>query len=446
MRTLKLSKFILLGVCLFGATNLMAQPKKVELSLTKAIEIALDSNPTIKVAELEIIRAQYVVKEGQASLFPTVDATMNYSRNLMLPVMFLPDGAFGPGSGGAMRIGFENGYNAGISASLPLYMPTIYRNISMTKAQLAMAVESARASRVNMVSEVKNGYYNIVLAENSLNVLMENKAVLTKNVEDIKAKYEQGMASEYDLLTAQVQLQNLLPVIDKAVASLSISNYMLKVLLSFPQEIELVLTQDFEFLKEVKNENPDPKSVDLSQNTDLNLIEHQMKLQEHQYRLSRANRIPTVFANFNITTQSQSNDFKIGHYQWAESSLVGLGVKIPIFAGMKNRYKDIQVKNTIQQTQINRDYLEANLAMQASNIISNINSAKSQILSNQIAIGQARKAYSISETRFRVGAGTILELNSSQVALMQAELSLNQSIYDLLVALSSYDKLLGRDK
>lgn len=221
---------------------------------------------------------------------------------------------------------------------------------------------------------------------------------------------------------------------------------MLKVLLSFPQDVELALTEDFELLKSSKNQDPTVKDVDLSKNTDLNLIEHQMKLQEQQYRLSRANRIPTVFANFNISTQSQSNDFKIGHYQWAESSLAGIGVKVPIFTGLKNRYKDLQIKNTIKQTEINKNYLEANLNMQASNIISNINSAKSQILSNQVAIEQAKKAYSISETRFRVGAGTILELNSSQVALMQAELSLNQSIYDLLVALSNYDKLLGRDK
>lgn len=446
MKILNLSKFVLLTGFLFATSYLMAQPKKVELSLSKAIEIALDTNPTIKVAELEIIRAEYVLKEGKSSLYPTLEGSMNYSRNIMLPVMFLPDGTFGPGSGGAMRIGFENSYNAGVTASLPVYMPTIYRNISLTKEQLALSVENARASRVNMTNEVKNGYYNVVLAENSLNVLLQNKELLMKNVTDIENKLKQGMASEYDLLTAQVQYQNLLPVIDKALSSLKVSNYMLKVLLSFPQEVELSLTEDFKLLREAKDSNPDPNTIDLSKNTDLSVVGHQIKLQEHQYRLNRANRIPTVFASFNVTTQSQSNDFKIGQYRWAESSLAGLGVKVPIFTGLKNRYKDIQIKNSIQQSEISRDYLERNLTMQASNIISNINSAKSQIVSNEIAIAQAKKAYDISQTRYRVGAGTILELNSSQVALMQAELSMNQAIYDLLVALSSYDKILGREK
>lgn len=446
MNILNFKKLFLVGACVLCSTLVMAQTKKVELSLSKAIEIALDSNPTIKVAELEIVRAEYIIKEGKSALFPTVEGSMGYSRNIMLPVMFLPDGAFGPGTGGAMKMGFNNSFNAAATASMPIYMASIYRSIAMSKEQLAMTVESARASRVNMVAEIKSAYYNIVLAQNSLEVLEQNRELLKKNVTDIDNKFKQGVASEYDLLSAQVQLQNLLPVIDKAQSSLKISNYMMKVLLSFPQDVELELVEDFEMLKDMNNQNLDASGVDLSKNTDLSQLGHQLKLQEHQFRLSRANRIPSVHASINLTTQTQSQDFKISSYKWAESSLAGLSVKIPIFAGMKNRYKDIQIKNSIQQIETNRNYLEANLNTQASSIISNVNSAKSQIISTQVAIEQAKKAYSIAETRYRVGAGTVLELNSSQVALMQSELNLNQAIYDLLVALSSYDKLLGKDK
>ena len=446
MKNLNIYKLILLGVlCTTTSISAWAQPQKVELSLSKAIEIALDSNPTIKIAELEITRSEYVIKEGKSALYPTVDANLGYSRNIALPVMFLPEGALGPGSGGAMRMGFENGFQAVGTVALPVYMPSIYRNISMSKEQLALSIESARASRVNMVNEVKNAYYNIVLAKNSLDVLLENKSLVEKTVTDIENKYKAGLAAEYDLLTAQVQLQNLMPVIERAESGHRIANYMLKVLLSLPENVEVALTDDFNSIKNERTVVPTGK-LDLSNNTDLRIVGHQIKLQEHQYRLSRANRMPSVFANVNFMTQSQSHDFKISHYNWAGSSLAGLSVKIPIFAGLKNKYKDIQIKNSIKQTEISRTYLEANLNTQASSIMSSIASAEAQILSNNIAIKQATKAYEITQTRFRVGSGTILELNSSQVSLMQAELNLNQSIYDLLTALSNYDKLLGKDK
>lgn len=446
MNILNLKKMLLLLVSISFSFGAWGQSEKVKLNLLKAIEIALDNNPTVKVAELEIVKAQYIVKESQSALIPTAEANFNYGNNIKLPVMFLPDGTFGPGSGGAIEIGFANSLTAGLAVGLPLYMPTVYRNISLSREQLALSVENARASRINMVNEVKNSYYNIVLAENSLYVLLENKSVMEKTVSDIQNKLDQGVVSEYDLLTAKVQLINILPTIDRAEASLKIANYMLKVLLSLPQDIELDLIDDFIALKGINYREQEREAINLSGNSDLKVLGYNLKMQEHQYRISRASRIPTVFANFNIGSQTQSNDFKISDFEWANTALVGVGIKVPIFSGLKNRYRDIQIKNSISQTEISRKYMESNLNMQASNIISQINSAKSQIVTNTEAVKLAKKANEISVIRFNIGSGTILELNSSQVALMQAELSFNQSVYDLLVSLSSYDKLLGKEK
>jgi outer membrane protein TolC len=60
-------------------------------------------------------------------------------------------------------------------------------------------------------------------------------------------------------------------------------------------------------------------------------------------------------------------------------------------------------------------------------------------------VTQAQKAYDISFTRYNAGAGTILELNSAQLALTQAKLSYSQSIYDYLAAYAEYEKALGKD-
>ena len=58
----------------------------------------------------------------------------------------------------------------------------------------------------------------------------------------------------------------------------------------------------------------------------------------------------------------------------------------------------------------------------------------------------ARKAYRISDTRYRAGAGTILELNSAQLAQTQAQLNYSQAIYDYLSAKAEYDRLIGREE
>jgi outer membrane protein TolC len=66
-----------------------------------------------------------------------------------------------------------------------------------------------------------------------------------------------------------------------------------------------------------------------------------------------------------------------------------------------------------------------------------------QVVSNKEAVLQAEKGRTIAEKRYEVGRGTILELNSSEVALTQAQLTYNQSIYDYLVAKADLDLVMG---
>jgi outer membrane protein TolC len=66
-----------------------------------------------------------------------------------------------------------------------------------------------------------------------------------------------------------------------------------------------------------------------------------------------------------------------------------------------------------------------------------------QVMSNKEAVLQAEKGRTIAEKRYEVGRGTILELNSSEVALTQAKLTYNQSIFDYLVAKADLDLVMG---
>lgn len=69
-----------------------------------------------------------------------------------------------------------------------------------------------------------------------------------------------------------------------------------------------------------------------------------------------------------------------------------------------------------------------------------------QLASNKESVAQAEKGRVIAEKRYEVGRGTILELNSSEVALTQAQLTYNQAIYDYLVARTDLDYVLGNER
>ena len=61
----------------------------------------------------------------------------------------------------------------------------------------------------------------------------------------------------------------------------------------------------------------------------------------------------------------------------------------------------------------------------------------------QKGVEQAERGYMISQKRYDTGAGTWLEMNDAELALTQARLNFNQSIYDYMVAKADLEKVLG---
>ena len=99
----------------------------------------------------------------------------------------------------------------------------------------------------------------------------------------------------------------------------------------------------------------------------------------------------------------------------------------------------------MRQLDWNRVDTERQLNMQVTSYRNNMAASSEQVLSNKENVMQAEKAVTIAGKRYDVGKGTVLELNSSQVSLTQAQLTYNQSIYDYLVAKADLDQVLGKE-
>ena len=184
---------ICMGLVSFGIATAQQTGEVLTLSINEAIELALSDNPTVKVANLEIERYDYVRKQTISSLYPSVDVSGQYSLAIRRQEMTQ-----------GFSFGGKNTFNVGGSVALPLFVPAIYEQLKMTRTQMESAVESARATRIDMVASVRSAYYNVLLAEQSLSVLKEAIATTEKVVANTKSLYENGLASEYDYLTAEV--------------------------------------------------------------------------------------------------------------------------------------------------------------------------------------------------------------------------------------------------
>ncbi len=430
-----------------------AQP--MTLSLDKALEIALSDNPTIRVADLEIERQDWVRKQSVGNLLPSVSVSGQYSYSIVKQEMAK-----------GLSFGADNSISTSAQLTLPLFAPSVYEMLRMNQTQLEQAVESARSSKITLANEVKKAYYNILLAEQSLSVLKESEKSIAETVANTEAMYRQGLASEYDLLTAQVQLSNLKPTILQTETSIRTSKLLFRMYLGLPAEVEFTLEGTLDdFAEEVAAATIPTNEIDYANNADLRALELQARLLEHQLKLTNASRLPTIaaFSSFMFSGNDNTMDFgsmmggAMGggaggsapatkkEWWWQNPLSAGISISIPLFSGGKNVNKAHEIRNSLSQLSLQRDYLKQSIGVQVENAFNAILTAREKMAANEITVRQAEKAYEIAEVRYNAGAGTILELNSSELSLTQARLNYSQAIYDYLAARADYEKIIGED-
>ncbi|MGQ1889851.1 TolC family protein [Thermophagus sp. OGC60D27] len=416
------------------------------LTLDKAIEIALSENPSIKVADKEIVKVDYSRKEAWADLIPSVSASGSYSRNMKKPVMFLPeDMSAGFGGSNKLEIGYDNSYSAGINASVPLFNMSLFRNIQMTEVEMKNALEAARQSRINMISEVEKAYFNCLLANDSYHVLARSLHNAKENFQNTKRLFAHGAAAEYDVIRSEVQVRNLEPSLTEADNGREVTILMLKILLGLGKDTPIRLTEELASFQILMEEMPQQPFQDISNNPDLKLLDIQKQMIDKQFDMTRAMRFPTLSAFMQFQLQTEANDFEFNQYQWVNPIVAGLQLQIPIFNGFSNRYREKQVEVSKQQLSFQRENVERQISVSLLNAFRAMEAALDKIESAKVAVRQAQRGYDIAQKRYETGAGTLLELNDAEVALTRSRLNLNQARFDFLSARVEYDNILGNN-
>ncbi len=432
-------KGLLLGVgLLLGAGTLNAQ--QLDLTLQQAIGIALDENPTIKVADKEIQVKKIADTEAWQALLPSVTANASVQHTLLAAEMNL--------GGNKFKMGEDN-TNTGVLAgtlSLPLFAPTVYQNMKLTKTDIELAREQARNSRLDLVNQVTKAFYQMLLSQDSYNVMQESYKTSKENFDVVNEKYKVGSVSEYDKISAEVQMRSMNSSMVSTQTALTLAELQLKVLMGIDPNIKVVINDKLEnYENELVLAEVDDTEAALQNNSAMRQFDINREMLDRALKIQRTSFMPTV--SFSLTGQYQSlynKNWSLWDYDWSPSASFTIGISIPIFTA-SNWTKLKTTKLQISELEDNRLNTRRQLAMSAQSYMHNMASSIVQVESNKEAVRQADKAVTIAAKRYDVGKGTILELNQSEVALTQSQLTYNQSIYDYLVNKSELDYTLGRE-
>lgn len=451
----------------------------VVISLEQALKIALSENIAVKVADKEIERTKYAKKGTYASLFPQIDATGSYQRTIKKQVMYMDfdmssfgggsaagsgstgSGTAGTGEGsgtgagstasssknnGGLEVGRWNTWSAGVSASMPVVNAQLWKSIKISGMDVELAVEKARASRLDMVSQVKNAYYAVLFSKEAFNVYKEVYENAMTNYAETEKKYNVQKATDLDMARAKTNVANAIPNVYNAESSIILALWQLKAVMGIDLEMNIDVEGAIEDYSEyMTSDVTKADSISLDRNSTMKQLEIQANELAQSIKAQQYAYIPTLALAFNYSYNAMTNDFNFREYRWTPYSYVGVSLSIPIFSGGKRLNQVRQARNSYEQMRLQMTSTERNLKI---SIRQSLNTMETNVKSYDAAkdaVASAEKAYSIAEKSYEVGRATLTDLNDAQLALTQARLAESQAVYNFIVAKTQLEQTLGQD-
>ncbi len=411
-----------------------SQQGVLTLSLDDALKIALSESPTVQIADQVIEAKKYAKKGTYAALWPEISASASYQRYLAKPSFHI--------MGQTVKMGTTNTMAGGFSAAMPFINAQLWKSLNLSAMDVELAVEQARSSRIDMIEQVSKAFFQVLLAKDSYEVYKRVYDNAVQNHKIVEKRYAVGQVSEYDFIQSQVSVSNAEPNLFSAENSIILALWQLKALLGLDLEREIDCAgslADFEanMVAQFNMQNS------LVNNSTMKQLDIQERMLTQSLKIQRAANIPSLVGSINYQWTAMDETMKIANFNWMGSSTAMFNLSIPIFAGGKRRAAINQAKIDITRVQLQREDTERQLRTAAMSYYSSMQTNLKQYHAASQTISQAKRGYDIAVKRYEIGSGTLVEIDNSQLAYTQAELSRSNAIYNYLVNQVSLEKLSG---
>lgn len=423
----------------FSAMN--AQER--QLSLDQAIQAALNNNRDLRIAQLEIDKADAQVTEAFGNALPSLDLTGSYTRNIQNQVFYFPgaDGISRP-----IEIGSANAISGALQLRQVLFNSAVLTGVGTAKTYAQISRQQLRATTAQTVLAVKSAYYGAVLASDVLELNRQMLRNAEQNYETARRFYEAGLRAEFDAIRAEVQVENQRPAVAEALDNYESAIDNLKILLGIPPDTALALTDTLMF--EATGDTAVP-SVAMARemleryNPQLEALTLGTEVNRQLIDINRSEFLPTLALFGAYQIQAQADDFSSLDFQ--PTSMVGLNLTLNLFNGWQTSARVEQAKIEHQQSQQQLAQLDQALKTQLEAALRRIDLARQRIAVSQRTISQAERGYQIATVAYSAGTGTQLEINDAELALAQSRLNQLNAIFEYRAGLANLEFLLGNN-
>jgi outer membrane protein len=447
---------------LFFHCNSIAQVKT--FTIEDAIQTALQKNTDIKIAVMNVKKADAAVDEAFGYALPSLDLSANFSHYLKKPKMSFPDfealltnatydilfdeniiprddSKYRDVSNVLQSFSQANNYQTSLQLTQTLFSSAVFRGIGASQIYLDLAKEDLKNKVSETVLNVQEAFYGVLLTKELLKITQESFQNAQDNLSTVNAMFKQGLVSDFDRLQAEVQVENIRPVVSQMGNNLINAKNALKVVLGMDQMEEIDVVGDFKFEKMPNMAEEDMIDQAMQSNYSVKSLELKQQVDEAFVDLDRAEFWPNLAAFGNYTYAGSSENWNFQNYS---SLTVGLSFSINLFRGWQTKNRIEQSTITYKQTQEQLNRLKDLVKSQVISKLLELKRVTDLLDAQERNVQLAQRAYDIAVVKYKEGTATQIEVQNSDLALKQAKINRLQSLHSYIITKFELDQLLGQ--
>ena len=395
------------------------------MEVDECVKIAMENHPAIKSAlsNSEI----YKSKIGQAwsNFFPTFSAGLSYSRNDMQVANF----AFPTQK-------YDMFYAPTISGNMLLF------DFGKTKAQADLAkrtYESTQFALENSINTVvftvKQAYYNLLFAQQQVQVYEETVADFTLHLEQAKAYYDIGTKAKIDVLTAEYNLGRAKLNLIQAKNTLKVAYVQLSNAMGKPDYSDYDVT-DTLTKKAYAIEVDDAVNTAFETSPQLLAAKKKADASGLLVRASKRAFMPNVSAFGGYTRGGKKVDTDYGYQFGAQINYSTVNLML-----LKKQVDE--AKATHNKDVADYESAKQNIYFEVKQAHINMTNAQESITVSKLSMDQAKEQYDQASGRYKVGLGDAIELKDAETTYRNAQLDYYNSLLNYHVSAANLERLMG---
>ena len=414
------------------------------VSLDDAIQMAVENNRELKIAKLEMDKADYQVREAFGLALPNLNASADYIRSLERPVFFLPDFQ-NPGSDAVVpiQIGSRHSLRMGFEATQTIFNAAVFTGIGTAKIYQKASREQYTTAYQNTVAEARRAFYRVLFVKDVVEMMRASLKNAEDNLDNVELLNKQGIVSDYDLIRADVQVENIRPTVTQAERNVVLAENALKIVMGLDPGEAINVSGEMEYVPITKETVDLAEQMLIENNSSLKALDYRMQVNDELVSIEKSSYIPTVTAFGNYQWQNENDDLGKLTDNLIASSQVGINVSVNIFNGFQTTAKVDQAEVELRKSEEQLKYTTDAMVTQVQSIRYRLEEAEKRVKAQGRTVEQAEKGYKIATTRYKTGSGTQLEVKDADLALMQARVNRAQAIYDYNIAKIDLEEILN---